>query len=88
MLGVLEVTGGKPNNWKRGEAEVKEHVETGVVDHYAGEERDEAIHEDRDSFQDILVEHVADGVGVAAVCFPTMPKEEGTQESELPNGVV
>ena len=72
----------------RTEEEIEGDVQDTIVDDQTRENGDDTIHVNGHSLQDVLVEHVGDGVRVATVRLSAMEKEEVTKESELANCVV
>ena len=59
-----------------------------IIDLRARERRHYAKEVNRHSFQNVLIEHVADGVGVAAVRLPPVEEEQVFKEFELTNCIV
>ena len=72
MLLVLPVKDGKPYDWYRSEGHIVASIENGVVDECAREERQPSVDPQRDRFHEVLVEHIGNEEGVAAVGFSTM----------------
>ena len=72
LLRILVVHSREPNDRQGREEEIEGDVEETIVDLGACEERKRPEHKDGHRLEDILVEHVADSVGVPAVSLPAM----------------
>ena len=85
---VLFVPRREPNDRHRCENHIVRRIELEVVDLRAREKRFPTVKPDWNDQEDVLVEHVGDGVGVSAVVFAPVVEQEVLKEAELCNRVI
>ena len=85
---VLIVKNRKVDDWHASEEDVVELIHERIVEDDAGENRVEPIPKKGEDEDNVLVEHVADQVGVPSVALTPMEEKQILQKLELTNGIV
>ena len=84
----LQVHAPEPHNRSASEEQVEQLIQVLIIHHSSREHRLETEVEHREYEQHILVEHVTYQVGIPAVSFPPVQKEQRPQKLELTDCVV
>lgn len=85
---MLVVEHSEPHDGPASKAQVEQLVEKALVEDYSWKAGEEAVPEDGENEQHVLVEHVGYQVTIFPVSFPTMHKHKRLQETKLADGVV